>query len=100
MIAVAMALAGAQLATAPIAPVDEPDPKQMSRADIRKFNAVLARDHPYYIRCEKRSETGSLVKKLYSCRTNEQWQKADAVGNDAAREMGDHFAPKFMSQSG
>ena len=80
--------------------VEEPDPKAMSRSEIREFNASLARDHPYYIRCERIPETGSLVKKLYSCRTNDQWQKADEVGNDKAREMGDHFAPKFLSQSG
>ena len=101
MIAAAIALSAAAPASAAVAQaVEEPDPKAMSRAEIRQFNAALDRDHPYYIRCERRPETGSLVKKLYSCRTNAQWDKADREGNDAAREAGDHFAPKFMSQSG
>lgn len=78
--------------------VEPPDPKEMSQADIRAFNAKLPRDHPHYIRCERRDETGSLVKKLYSCRTNEQWQKADQIGNDNVREMGDHFQPKFLNR--
>lgn len=80
--------------------VEAPDPKQMSQADIRAFNARLPRDHPNYIRCEKREETGSLVKKLYSCRTNEQWKQADQIGNDNAREVGDHFKPKFLDLRG
>ena len=101
MLTAAIALAAAQASTvAAAATVEEPDPKEMSRSEIRQFNASLARDHPYYIRCERVPETGSLVKKVYSCRTNEQWDKADQVGNDKAREMGDHFAPKFLSQSG
>ena len=99
-IAAAIALAVAQAATAASAAVQEPDPKAMSQAEIRQFNARLSRDHPYFIRCEKQTDTGSLVRKLYSCRTNEQWQHADEVGNDNARDIGDHFAPKFMNQSG
>src|SRR5687768_14539799 len=101
MIVASIALAAAQAATgAGLNAVEAPDPKAMSRAEIRAFNASLARDHPFYIRCERIPETGSLVKKLYSCRTNEQWQKADEIGNDNAREMGDHFRPKFLEQSG
>jgi hypothetical protein len=100
MIAAAVVLA-AQAATATaVAAIEEPDPKAMSQSEIRAFNAPLPRDHPYYIRCEKQLETGSLVKKLFSCRTNEQWQKAEEIGNDAAREAGDHFRPKFLEQSG
>jgi hypothetical protein len=78
------------------APIDEPDPKAMSQSEIRAFNTKLDSTHPFYIRCEKREETGSLVKKLYSCRTNEQWKKAEQIGNDNVREVGDHFRPKFL----
>jgi hypothetical protein len=99
MIVTAFALLGAQVV--PVAATDAvepPDPKEMSQADIRTFNARLPRDHPHYIRCEKREETGSLVKKLYSCRTNEQWKQADQIGNDNVREVGDHFRPKFLNR--
>ena len=99
MIAAALALALTQVV--PVAATDAveaPDPKAMSQADIRAFNARLPRDHPNYIRCEKREETGSLVKKLYSCRTNEQWKQADQIGNDNVREVGDHFRPKFLNR--
>lgn len=99
MIVAAFALLGAQVVPVTAAEaIEPPDPKAMSQADIRAFNARLPRDHPYYIRCERREETGSLVKKLYSCRTNEQWQKADQIGNDNVREMGDHFQPKFLNR--
>lgn len=66
--------------------VDEPNPKSMSRSEIRSFNAKLNPTHPYYIRCVKSADIGSLVKRNYSCRTNEQWQKAEAIGNNNARE--------------
>ena len=96
MFAAVIALAAAQVAM--IAAGEPPDPKEMSQADIRAFNARLPRDHPHYIRCEKREETGSLVKKIYSCRTNEQWKEADQIGNDNVREIGDHFRPKFLNR--
>ena len=99
MITAALALFWTQMV--PVATVDAvepPDPKAMSQAEIRAFNARLARDHPHYIRCEKLPETGSLVKKLHSCRTNEQWKQADQIGNDNVREVGDHFRPKFLNR--
>ena len=68
------------------AQIDEPDPKQMSRSEINKFNAKLSRTHPYFIRCVRNGETGSLVKTTYSCRTNEKWAIADRVGSENARE--------------
>lgn len=99
MIAASIALAAAQAVSgAGLSAVEAPDPKAMSQADIRAFNARLPRDHPNYIRCEKREETGSLVKKLYSCRTNEQWREAEQIGNDNVREVGDHFRPKFLNR--
>lgn len=66
--------------------VAEPDPRAMSRSEITAFNAKLDRAHPYYIRCVRTLETGSLVKKSYSCRTNEKWEVAERTGSQNARE--------------
>lgn len=100
MFASLLLVLAAESAATTLVEIEEPDPKAMSQADIRKFNAQLTRSHPYYIRCEQRLETGSLVKKLKSCRTNEQWQKSEEQGNDTAREAGDAFRPKSSNQSG
>ena len=86
MFASTLILLAAQAAAPALTTVEEPDPKAMSRSEIRAFNAKLTRDHPYYIRCERLPDTGSLVKKSYSCRTNAQWEEADRIGNDNARE--------------
>jgi hypothetical protein len=88
-----LAAAGAAAAATP-ANVDEPDPKAMSRSEIRAFNAKLEKGHPYYIRCERDADTGSLVKRNYSCRTNEQWEKAENAGNDNARDLMDRMSTK------
>ena len=87
-------------AAAAVQEVEEPNPKAMSRKEITAFNAKLSRDHPYYIRCVRAEETGSLVKKLYSCRTNEQWEASETRANDSAREMMDAFKAKSTNQSG
>lgn len=87
----------ATVAIAVSAQVDEPDPKQMSRSEIDKFNAKLDRTHPYYIRCVRSGETGSLVKKTYSCRTNQKWALADRVGSDNARETLEAMKGKSVS---
>lgn len=63
-----------------------PDPKAMSRAEIKTHNAKLDPNDPYYIRCKRSAETGSLVKKIYSCRTNQEWGMAWDTGNRNARE--------------
>ena len=86
MLASLLLLFAAQATAAVPAPVEEPDPKAMSRAEIKAFNAKLARSDPYYIRCVRSEETGSLVKKVYSCRTNRQWEVAYRTGNDNARD--------------
>ncbi len=75
----------------------EPDPKGMSQKDIRAFNAPLARTHPFYIRCIKSDETGSLARKRVSCRTNRQWEIAYKEGNQDARDAAAHAAGKFES---
>lgn len=61
-------------------------PVAMTSAEIRRYNASLDRAHPAYIRCERSLETGSLVKKRTSCRTNAEWRRVHDVGNQDARE--------------
>jgi len=69
-----------------LANLTEPDPKSMSQKEIREFNSKIPRDHPFYIRCVKSDETGSIAKKSYSCRTNQQWTLAYTTGNQTARD--------------
>jgi hypothetical protein len=75
-------------------PVTEPDPKAMSQREIKDFNAAIPRDHPFYIRCVRSADIGSLVKRNFSCRTNRQWRMAEDRGNDEARVIGDEMASK------
>lgn len=72
-----------------VAPADlgpEPDGQHMTPAEIKANNAKLTRDHPYYIRCQVRDETGSLAKKIRSCRTNLAWERSFQQGNQSARD--------------
>ncbi len=71
----------------------------MNQTQIREHNAQLPRSHPYYIRCVKTLELGSLVKKAYSCRTSHQCQQSDEKGNQNARELKDEMASKFWKTS-
>ena len=57
----------------------------MSRAEIRAYNAKLARSDPAYIRCQRSLDTGSLVKKTTRCRTNEEWRRVEQTANDDVR---------------
>ena len=79
--------------------VSEPDPKAMTQKQIRAFNAALPKGHPHYIRCKSSPEIGSLAKKLHSCRTNAQWQKSEAIGNQNARDTYDHMTSKAGNSS-
>lgn len=87
----ATAPVGGAAATAQV----EPDPKAMTPSQIRQHNSKLDRKHPYFIRCVKSANTGTLVARNVSCRTNRQWAIADRVGNDEARDIGDKMASKF-----
>lgn len=69
-----------------LAAVTEPNPKAMSQKEIREFNSKIPREHPFYIRCVKSDETGSIARKSYSCRTNQQWKLAHDTGNQTARD--------------
>lgn len=82
-----------------IADMTEPDPKKMSQSEIRAHNAKLPRDHPYFIRCVKREEIGSLVKRNFSCRTNQQWAASEDSANAEARAVADAMASKSWATS-
>lgn len=77
----------------------EPDPKAMTQRQIREHNAKVPRGHPFYIRCQKSEEIGSLVKRLYSCRTNRQWREAEDKGNQDVRDTADKMASKAWETS-
>ena len=67
-------------------PPDRP-PSSMTSTEIRTYNEGLDSAHPYYIRCRKDAVVGSLVRKLRVCRTNEEWKRFAATGNDTGREI-------------
>ena len=92
----AAATAAAAPATA-TTPIEEPNPKAMSYAEIKAFNSKVPRGHPLYIRCVKSAVVGSLVARNVSCRTNEQWDKADKVANDEARDVLEHSKGKMLN---
>lgn len=79
--------------------IAEPNPKTMSQKEIRAFNSQLPRNHPYYIRCVSEEETGSLARKTYSCRTNQQWELAGRIGNQNARETYDAMTSKAANSN-
>lgn len=95
-----LAAQGAATGAAAAAAVVEPDPKEMSKSEIRAFNAALTRDHPFYIRCERTEDVGSLVKRKMSCRTNAQWKRAEEVGNQNARDSVEAMQSKASNTSG
>ena len=91
MLASMIALALSQGATAaqPADIMSEQRVAVMTRTEIRDYNARLERAHPAYIRCDRRLETGSLVKKVTTCRTNEEWRRVETIGSDEARDIVD-----------
>ncbi|WP_423141416.1 hypothetical protein ACOYW6_11305 [Parablastomonas sp. CN1-191] len=95
---VAALLALAAAATADLGP--EPDGQHMTAAEIKASNARFTRDHPYYIRCQRREEIGSLVKTIRSCRTNAAWERAWKIGNQEARDVMEKVQSKSWNTSG
>lgn len=73
----------------------EPNPKELSRSEIRAHNARVMATDPYFIKCVKSEPIGSLVKRNFSCRTNSQWNAADLAGNDEMRRVADQMSSKF-----
>lgn len=100
MFAAALLFVGAQAAAGLAADaIEEPDPKAMNSAEIKAFNAKVPRGHPFYIRCVKSAAIGSLVARNVSCRTNQQWDKADKMGNDEARDVLEHSKGKMTTSN-
>ena len=77
------------------APPSEPDPSRMSAAEIRDHNKQLDRKDPYYIKCVREADTGSLVGRKPVCRTNERW----AVLEKSARAGADQLANDMTTNS-
>lgn len=80
-----IAIAAPAAATSDRQPPDRP-PSTMTSREIAAFNQGLEKAHPYYIKCRRMEEIGSLVKKARVCRTNQDWVQADKVGNQNARD--------------
>lgn len=95
-----LALAGSAASSLPAVALVEPDPKTMSQAEIRAFNAPLDKNHKFYIRCKRSAPTGSFVQRETSCRTNRQWALAYDRGNQEARALADEMENKSWSTSG
>lgn len=74
-------------------PPDRPA-STMTNAEIKAFNAGMAPTHPYYVKCRKIEEIGSLVKKARVCHTNEEWKQLWAQGNQDSRDTMDAYASK------
>lgn len=89
-----LAATGSVVAATATAEVAEPNPKEMTQAEIRQFNANVDPKHPHYIRCKRSVATGSLMAREFSCRTNAQWILADARGNQEARDIMDEMTSK------
>lgn len=99
MLTAAIALLTAAAPVVVPADLVEPDPKQMSQAEIRAHNAKVPRTHPFYIRCERSEAPGSLVKRNLSCRTNRQWTLAAEAGNREAQIIADAMRSKAATSN-
>jgi hypothetical protein len=99
------ALAAVAMLTAPIAFAAEggpaadraPPPKApsaMTPTEIKAYNNGLAQTHPYYIKCRKTLELGSLVKKVRTCYTNDKWKEVIANSSQNARATAEAFVSK------
>lgn len=73
-------------------------PSAMTPTEISAYNEGLAQTHPYYIKCRKTLEIGSLVKKNRVCYTNEKWKEVSAKGSQNARDTAEAMTSK-ASQS-
>ena len=74
-------------------------PLRMSASQIRVYNANLARSDPQFIRCTKQLETGSLVRKRATCRTNAEWRRVEDISNNEARDIADRVNTSGSSNS-
>jgi hypothetical protein len=77
----------------------EPTPSAMTAKEIRDFNAKLSRDHPYFIRCIRSADTGSLVARKATCRTNRDWASREKTDRDQIRGIGDDLTTRSASST-
>lgn len=77
------------LTAAPVAAVTipEPQPAEMTASAIREHNKALDRAHPYFIKCVREADTGSLVARKPVCRTNERWSLLEKATRVSTAEM-------------
>ena len=69
-------------------------PSLMTPTEIEAYNKGLGQTHPYYIKCRKTLEIGSLVKKTRVCHTNAEWRDVIARGNQDARDTAEAMTSK------
>ena len=79
--------------TAGRTPPDRP-PSTMTSSEIKAHNEGLSPTHPYFVKCRKIEEIGSLEKKARVCHTNEQWKQLWAQGNQDSRDTMDAMSSK------
>lgn len=95
---IALAAAAATIPAAEL-PVLDKDPTQMSQSEIRAFNKGRLATDPDFIRCVRREETGSLVRRSFTCHTVSQWAAMDRQGNQNARDTFEAMTSKATNTS-
>lgn len=95
---IALAAAAATIPAAEL-PVLDKDPTRMSQSEIRAFNKGRAATDPDFIRCVRREETGSLVRRSFTCHTVSQWAAMDRQGNQNARDTFEAMTSKATTTS-
>ncbi|PQM28697.1 hypothetical protein CVO77_09695 [Sphingopyxis lindanitolerans] len=103
LMAAALFAAPGAAAADPAAAVDRAPPSKtpslMTPTEIKAYNEGLPQTHPYYIKCRKTLEIGSLVKKNRVCHTNEQWKVVIAQGSQDARDTAEAMTAKGLNSS-
>lgn len=74
-------------------------PSEMTPTEIKAYNEGLEQTHPYYIKCRKTLEIGSLVKKNRVCYTNEKWKDVLAKSSQNGRDTAEAFVSKGGNSS-
>lgn len=87
-------------APAAVPAIPEPKPAEMSSVEIRAHNKTLDRTHPYFIKCVREADTGSLVARKPVCKTNERWSLMERHTRAAADQMASDMTARSASSSG
>lgn len=95
MIVSAILLLAAAPAATPAMP--EPQPSEMTAAEIRAHNKTLDRTDPYYIKCVREADTGSLVARKPVCKTNERWALLEKRTRAGADQMATDMTTRSAS---